>query len=348
MSETFLSSLPYESYKHLPEEVICVICQQPSLDNVNVCISGHNCCRTCADRWVASSNDNSDKCPSCRGTLHRPRLNTQLVWVKNTAINSLVDTMQMKCPNVRFGCTYLCKLKDMKAHTDTCEYSEMACKCKGCDWKGPKCKWQDHMNEVDHGRFLVDMMLGMQTVCANNDNAMIENKKAVEESQRTFYTQFFEPLNVQVKSMETRIYSMTLSLKCIESYTKPRDGSSARSKRRDRKTQKDVDDAKMALSNSETEVASLKRKLEIAQIPSEMISAREKEIADARDRFFSERDEARHLAFTSQQCIHEQHTLLKRMLPGTVANCPCTLSSCGEGGEQRNYGDYLRSLVREQ
>jgi hypothetical protein len=359
-----VDELPYESYDHLPDDALCVICQMPNLDNVSMCVRGHNACRTCANRWVGSNNENSDKCASCRTPLHRPHVAGQgNVWVTNTVLNNMVDSFQIKCPNVNKGCTHTCKLTDMRGHVDKCEWREIACKCSGCTWKGPVCKWHDHMKEVDHGCYLVDMLLFTQGVCAT----LVEKYEASEGQMEKYKTDVIAPLKLQMSCIGTGQNQIQASLTALEAKAKWNDGSSSRTKQRDRKNQKDVDAAHASAREVDEQNArlaeentSLKRKVEdLERVPGTQFERNRYEhmeadlralpsvsewnsAKDARDRFFRERDEARHEAHQAQQRIHDQHQLLKKMLPRASRPCPCTLPTCEDGGGSGNAHLYMR------
>jgi hypothetical protein len=338
-----VDEFPLASFEDLPDDALCVICQMPALDNVSMCMTGHNACRTCADKWVRSDNDNHDKCASCRQPLARPHMpGIGATWMANTALNNLVDTFQIKCPNVSKGCTHACKLTEMTTHVKDCQWREMACKCTGCTWKGPACKWHDHMKEQDHGCHLVDMLLFTQQVCAT----LVDKYEANEALGDKFRTEVVEPMKTQMNCIGTGVNHVQASLTAIEGYTKPFDGSSARSKRRDRKNAKDVKDAVALATTASSERDDLKRKvdeLEARPEPSPFVSEDlHTQACESRDRFFRERDEARHEAHMAQQRIHDQHQLLKKMMPQAAATCPCMLLTCSAGGGMHNAPKYLR------
>tara|TARA_Y100000389_G_C17467028_1_gene526598 strand:+ start:3606 stop:4706 length:1101 start_codon:yes stop_codon:yes gene_type:complete len=363
-----MNELPIESFEDLPEDALCIICQMPSTDNVNMCMTGHNACRSCADKWLRSNNENSDKCASCRKPLMRPHMpGTGNTWMTNTALNNLVDTFHIKCPNVRGGCTHTCKLMDMADHVKNCEWREISCKCSGCAWKGPACKWSDHMREEDHGKYLVDMMLFTQQVCAtmcDKFDGAEEERKKLEGDVKTLG----DSLKTQIGCVGTSVEAARDTLRVVETHTNKHDGSSVRSKQRDRKNQKDVDSAKAAQEEAEKERDDLKRKLDEAQASDNSLTEWERgryeamqrdlrELPDieqwkttkrSRDRFFRERDEARHLARTAQERIHDQHNMLVKMMPRAMGPCPCTLDTCRYGGGRHNEHVFMRGLVRRE
>lgn len=355
---------PLESFEDLPDDALCVICQMPSLDNVSLCLKGHNACRACADRLVASYHESSDKCASCREPLHRPIpvAGQGAKWMANTALNNLVKDFQIKCPNVKGGCTHTCKATEMREHAAKCEYREIACKCTSCPWKGPACKWHDHMQQEDHGRYLVDMMLFTQQVCVT----LTEKSEANEALGEKFRTEVFEPMKTQMSCIGTGVNQVQSALTALENKAKWNDGSSVRSKSRDRKNQKDVDTAQEKQAEAEAERDTLKRKLAESEASDRGLTEWErgryaamekdlrdlpsvqqwKDTCDARDRFFRERDEARHESHSAQQRIHDQHQVLKKMMPQATGPCPCTLTTCGAGGGFGNHHLYKRRNAR--
>lgn len=344
---------PLESFEGFPEDALCVICQSPALDNVSLCLKGHNACRTCADRL---NQDYGAKCATCRGDIHKPNVpGTGPTWMSNTALNNLVDSFQIKCPNVKKGCTHMCKMGEMSDHMDSCEYREIACKCSSCPWKGPACKWHDHMKEVDHGKYLVDMMLFTQQVCAT----MCEKFEKAETDHAEFKKEVMDPFKTQLSCIGQGCNQIQESLRVIKGHTDKQDGSSARSKRRDRKNQKDVDDANAEAERAQeekrlvtTERDTLKRKVEELEAqppppdPAPFCSVDQfQNCQTARDRFFRERDEARHEGHMAQQRIHDQHAMLKKMMPQALGPCPCSLHTCDAGGGTGNQHRYKRGFV---
>lgn len=353
MADDVIDSLPLACYDDMPEDALCVICQQPSLDNVSMCVRGHNACRSCADKMLVA--DSYSRCATCRGDLTRiAQPAGGPIWIANTALNNLVDSFQIKCPNAGGGCTRTCKLKEMSAHGEVCEYREVSCLCTECTWKGPLCKREQHMKDVDHGRFLVSMMLFTQQVCAT----MTEKFEKLEAQHDIFKREQFEPLKTQLGCIGSGVNNLHDTCRTIEGHTNKHDGSSARSKRRDRRNQKDVDDAREAQTeaerqrdNSRTYSEELKRKLDEFEARPEpqpfVTEDLHLQACSSRDRFFRERDEARHESTMAQQRIHDMHAMLKKMMPQAAgANCPCTLVTCAAGGGPDNAHIYRRQPGR--
>jgi hypothetical protein len=170
MCDTDIGELPMSAYEHLGQDALCAICYQPSQDNVSMCKQGHNACRTCADKvW---NSQFADKCPIGCSELHRPGG----AWVSNRALNEVIKVTPFKCPNSEGGCKHSSRLSEMKAHTDDCGYEEVACQVRACKWRGPKCKWSEHMDEVDHSRSFVDMLLFTQHTIVTADKELKETK----------------------------------------------------------------------------------------------------------------------------------------------------------------------------
>lgn len=259
-SAAVLGNLPIESFADIPEDALCVICQQPSLDNVSMCIMGHNACRTCADKWVSSDNDNSDKCGTCRGPLTRP----DSTWMANRALNNLVGSFAIKCPNVKTGCTHQCKLHEMKDHIRDCQWREIECKCTGCPWKGPLCKWQEHMKEEDHGCHLVDMLIDVKEVCTTLRKQHNEWYVMISELYRRQDAEVQEnkqQLTTWLNAVGAGVNDVLGLCQTIDRSTKEKPGASARTERRDRKTAKDLTAAQEEIDELVQERDTLKRKL---------------------------------------------------------------------------------------
>ena len=354
MCDTDIGELPMSAYDHLGQDALCAICYQASEDNVSMCKQGHNACRTCADKvWNSRF---ADKCPIGCSELHRPGG----AWVSNRALNEVIKVTPFKCPNSKGGCKHSSRLCNMKEHTETCGYEEVACQVVACKWRGPKCKLSEHMDEVNHSRYFVDMLLFTQQGIVTTDKELqatraeltalkqaTEHKDEVVDKRLGALNDLFDNLHKTCQAIEGKVSSTRFG---------GGDGTSARTQRRDKQTAKTVE-------AKDGEIADLTKQL-AERPPQEFVDAMSADLMKlpsieqwertqdqlnnscrARDRFFRERDEARAetQAFIGQKrrmesdfseleaanrCVngrlHEAHATLSRMLPHAAPrNCPC-------------------------
>ena len=178
-----LDALPLVSFDGLPEDMLCVVCQQPSLDNVSCCTAGHNACRPCADRLT------NGRCPMSCGPLVRHNGD----WLRNTPLNSYIREANLQCPHTEGGCTHKCKIRDMRAHMDECAYRTIKCPCAGnedrrevwCDWTGPANKLSQHLKDVDHSAYVVTLLhqqrCDLEELAVNRVNELKDRFVGVEQ-----------------------------------------------------------------------------------------------------------------------------------------------------------------------
>lgn len=312
-----LTSLPLESLDGLPEDALCMICQGPSVDNVSMCLTGHNACRGCADQAVRHSN----KCPGCRETVLRPGDK----WMANTALNNLVKDFKVKCPNACRGCTEECRAVEMTAHIAGCDFREVCCIVPGCNWKGAICDQDAHMKDDDHGRFLVHTVLSFNAKFEelHKSLAVVQTSSdALKSSITTEYQPAVAALDLRLNAMNQCMETQRATLQTIEQQTKKRDGSSARTARRDKQYAADV-----AAANSSKEDAVAAKNSELA-CKDKDIDERKQELAQVSER---KRKLETDLG-TANRRIHDQHAILAKMMPHAASRtCPCAL--CMEDGE---------------
>lgn len=305
-----LDKLPDCSLKDLPQDALCCICYSATLDNVTLCTSSHNACRGCADKYVESSSRYA-KCPIGCPKMHL----VDSRWIENKGINSIVENATIYCPNAEAGCCEKLKLDTVREHAAKCEWREIACKCSSCPWKGPVCKWHDHMEAVNHGRHLVDMLLFTQQTCLTMDDNYTKLENEVRE-----YKQAVDGTKTQLSAIGQCVNTLTTTVNVIDGNTK-KPGDSARTHRRERKTAKDV----TALEEQATKTANAH---------ADAMQAAQTELNDAvrlRDLYFRERDEARAVkrergieADFFSDMVHDQHVMMKRNFPDAVARqCAC-------------------------
>lgn len=277
-----------------------MICYQASLDNVSLCTQGHNACRTCADKLLASAF--SDKCPLGCAELHMPNGE----WIGNRALNEMVRVTPFKCPHAHHGCKHSAFLTDMSAHTKDCPFEEIGCKVMGCEWRGPKCQQADHLQQVNHCNLLADMITFVQHGVVAIDKTLESHDKTLKAFQlqvqtlTASHTQWGKAIDQRLDAMSAIYGNLHRTCKAIEEKLGdeedlPLRGSSRRTERRDRKTAKDLEAKDMELFDKNDEIAQLTKQLD--ERPTEafvdVMSADLTDAARARDRFFRERDSAR-------------------------------------------------------
>jgi len=300
-----IDALPLPSFAALPESMLCCICQQACADNVTLCMQSHNACRSCANRLLEHSGPSSRKCPIGCADLHRP----DGQWMRNTPLNSLITDTQVKCSYVESGCAHACKVLDMSQHTKACGYRKTECDVPGCAWTGCFDHLEDHKRTDDHGKNLVAIMLDLR------------------QSMR-LYHEAVGGFKDELSGMSGRMANMQKQLDCIgmgqnnqyatlqaiDGKVKWKDGSSARSERRDR-----ADGKKVKELEEEAAVAS--------RTTEETKRQHTEQVASLETSLEQERKRPRHDAIAEHRLnnmVHEQHKLLASMLPHAASRvCPC-------------------------
>ena len=219
-----LGDLPLASFDGLPEDMLCCVCQQPNLDNVACCASGHNACRECADKLT------NGRCPQNCGPLVKPGGS----WMRNVPLNSLVRETQLKCGHE--GCVVKLKLREMKEHMRLCEYRPVTCPCAGladglgCDWKGPACALTAHLRETDHGKYAVSLALAHQKQVATLHTRF-------DEINRRFTTLVDrgDAYRARENARASLLTDIKATLAIVKDHTDKKDGSSVRNQQRHRR-----------------------------------------------------------------------------------------------------------------
>ena len=219
-----LDNLPLLSVDLHPD-MMCCVCLRPSLDNVICCANGHNACRTCADRMT------NGRCPQNCG----PQLKVDDQFVPNRPLNNLVGENRMLCPYSKDGCCATYKLCEIGAHQSVCDYRTVKCPCArvhakrllGCTWKGPECKVEEHLAEVDHGKYAVELGL------THRRQVTRLHLRFDEMNQRC--TLMFEKLARSKERDDAHsavLERLEETLDVVKDHTNKKDGSSARSVQR--------------------------------------------------------------------------------------------------------------------
>ena len=259
-----LADLPLDSFDGLPEDMLCCVCQQPSLDNVMCCASGHNACRTCAGMLT------NRRCPQSCGPLLKPNGGD---WMRNVPLNSLMRETQLKCPNVAGGCDHKLKISAMAAHVAVCEHRQVRCPCAharegaiGCQWNGPHCQLAAHMRAVDHSKYMVDILLKHESRFAD---LRCEHEAALDHVKERFAgIEKWQSEQVERdRKLNEQLAGFKRVLDLVEEHTNKRDGSSRRSIQRhnqltsqNEKLKLDVADLTRRLACDAEEIAALEQR----------------------------------------------------------------------------------------
>lgn len=232
-----LAELPLSASEGILEDMLCCVCQQPSLDNVSCCAQGHNACRECAEKLT------NGRCPQSCGPLVKPNQ----VWMKNVPLNSLIRESQFKCGNTDHGCNHKCKIRDMKAHLLVCNYRLIDCPCSGgepgCEWRGPACELEEHLSAVDHGKYAVQLAL-----MHRDQLGEIKKRSAALNTRFDGMVECFKASRERERGRDNTLQSIVSTLATIKDHTDKKDGSSVRNQQRHRQLANQVEGLKTSLA----------------------------------------------------------------------------------------------------
>lgn len=91
---------------------VCVVLQ---------CQQGHIACAYCC-------SDLKYKCPSC---------NFNIGYIRNTAIENILKSTKVACPNARYGCNETMSYPELYEHEEICNRARFVCPFSDCDFIGP-------------------------------------------------------------------------------------------------------------------------------------------------------------------------------------------------------------------
>ncbi|GER30618.1 E3 ubiquitin-protein ligase [Striga asiatica] len=103
-----------------PEVLDCPICMEPLSPPVYQCENGHVSCGTCC--LGARNNCGSCGCP----------IGTK----RNRALERVLDSMRVPCPNALYGCTQFSSFSNKLQHEKTCRHSPCSCPYPNCSYTG--------------------------------------------------------------------------------------------------------------------------------------------------------------------------------------------------------------------
>ncbi|BAT74060.1 hypothetical protein LR48_Vigan464s002900 [Vigna angularis] len=101
-----------------PDVLDCCICYEPLSAPVFQCENGHIACSNCCVRL-------KNKCPMCLMPIGYNRCR---------AIEKVLDSIKMSCPNANYGCTETFCYSKKNDHEKECIYLPCLCPHSGCDF----------------------------------------------------------------------------------------------------------------------------------------------------------------------------------------------------------------------
>ena len=178
-----LRLLPLNTSNGFPTDGCCCICYDPSDDNMSMCTSGHNACRTCALNTVRDRTT----CPVCRVPFTK-RPDGSVHLVSNKVLNNLITDMHIACPHSK--CSFNCTVFKMPTHVGTCTHKPVDCTVPGCRWHGTRGELQDHLSNVDHSHLLVQSLLAVTSKVEGAIKEIGEIKTSIKDVKETVSTEF--------------------------------------------------------------------------------------------------------------------------------------------------------------
>jgi len=349
-----MDDLPLACFDDVPEDLCCSICQMPkTTGNVLLCRNSHNACRVCAD----TMRSDRSTCPVCSVDFLRPSGD----WMANRLVDSMVSDVLLNCPHKGEGCDHRCKMVDMAAHTAVCKYTVVPCPCAqaggdrgGCEWRGARHDLDGHLACVDHSRWIVGM-ISRQTAAAERLTAHVKDLDERFTSYRAAAAAAVSHDEGEVRSLKRDVDAVSKQCTRIIGFVDRQDGSSVRSRQRDKKNSKDVADAQKerdeAVAEKEQLQADLARrqtelndeaerfdrlngdKGDLETQKAELIRRNEAQAVQVAThttdlkRVREERDGHAASSKRANTTLHEQHSLLLKMLPSAASRC-CPCSAC--------------------
>ena len=158
--EDVMRNVTADSFSEISEELLCNICQEPTLDWVQACRGGqHSFCKNCLEQHVATSRRNGMRpwCPSCRGEIQFDSNNKLQV---DRIRKALTEEYQVRCTQ---ACGHTCRLGQLKNHLEK-ECPETMCTCPGkiygCLHQAKRCEMEAHLRDEDaHKHMAVSHMM---------------------------------------------------------------------------------------------------------------------------------------------------------------------------------------------
>jgi hypothetical protein len=116
-------------YLDLLEHLVCPVCMQYMSSPINMCVSGHNICGGCKERFR--------ECPACRG---------KFVTGRNVALEKLAATAVYPCKNRVAGCGETFTVNDQDNHLAECLFQSRECPFRKLS--GVDCPWTGILSDI--------------------------------------------------------------------------------------------------------------------------------------------------------------------------------------------------------
>ncbi|ESQ47281.1 hypothetical protein EUTSA_v10027866mg [Eutrema salsugineum] len=120
----------------------CPICFEAFTIPIFQCDNGHLTCSSCCPKL-------SDKCPSCSSPIGR---------IRCKAMESVLESIFIPCPNAKFGCTKKVSYGKESTHEKECTFSLCSCPVLDCNYTGSYKDLYDHYKFI-HLDCYVDIVL---------------------------------------------------------------------------------------------------------------------------------------------------------------------------------------------
>lgn len=147
-----------------PNSFDCCICFQPLSIPVFQCVNGHIVCSTCCDK-------HRNKCPKCSKRIRLKRCK---------AIENLLQSFEMSCPNEKQGCKETMRYNEKKKHEEECMYVPCYCPLSGCDFVASSEVLSNHFSHK-HKDFRSTFSYGHSFIVSLkfNDEAIVLQEECV-------------------------------------------------------------------------------------------------------------------------------------------------------------------------
>ncbi|XP_010556279.1 PREDICTED: uncharacterized protein LOC104825614 [Tarenaya hassleriana] len=140
-----------------PDVLDCGVCYEPLGIPIFQCDSGHIACASCCTKL-------RHKCPSCAMPIGNYRCR---------AMERLLETIRLPCPNTRYGCKKILAYGERSSHGKECLFISCTCPVLGCNFSGPYKQLTSHFRD-EHSRSLKGISCGKPeyTCLSINHNEM--------------------------------------------------------------------------------------------------------------------------------------------------------------------------------
>ncbi|ESQ47278.1 hypothetical protein EUTSA_v10027865mg [Eutrema salsugineum] len=165
----------------------CPICFETLTIPIFQCDNGHLACSSCCAKL-------SDKCPSCASPIGH---------IRCRAMESVLDSIFVPCPNAKFGCTKKVSYGKESAHEKECAFSRCSCPELDCNYTGLYEDLYDHYlydhNYITSYPAIVNFCRLGNSFCAQMNISDKISIKVDTTTSRLFAVQCFrEPYGVYV------------------------------------------------------------------------------------------------------------------------------------------------------